>query len=352
MGGITLTGACLRFWSLGGKSLWFDEAMLWLIARSGSVAGVIVANARTNSAPPLFAVLLSLMSGLGSSEVMLRLVPAAASVAAIPAVYALSVSLVPCRAAGYLAALLLALAPVQVFYAQQVREYGLCVLLAVLTLLVAARCWRGSSMVWLIALPLVLSVDALSQYGLLFIALPVYALVLKDALVTLRRARWRWIALWLAAHGILLCVCLFVHVSTARHQATFSVPYLDGGYWKAGSWPSFLHLALTNSGDLLKFALVSDDRVGLLICGALLLGMAVPLTLVRGRQTLALLGAPIVLTFVAALLHRYPYLPARQDIYLTVPLCLLVGWGLAHALTHARLPSLLRLAAGLLWWSP
>src|SRR5512140_277449 len=90
VGAITLVGALIRLYHLAYKPLWLDEAVLYWISNSGSVHSVLQQNALNNSAPPLFALLLSAIIKFGQSETALRVLPWIGGVAAIPAIFFLA----------------------------------------------------------------------------------------------------------------------------------------------------------------------------------------------------------------------------------------------------------------------
>jgi hypothetical protein len=84
--------------------------------------------------PPLYYALLHLWTGvLGTEPIVLRLLSVFASALAIPAVCWAGTRILS-RREGLIAAALLALSPLHIYYSQEVRMYGLVSLLAILTL--------------------------------------------------------------------------------------------------------------------------------------------------------------------------------------------------------------------------
>src|SRR3989304_4365027 len=163
---ITCLGAGFRIYNLGAKSLWYDEALDWLVAQGKTLGDVVFTNARAVQAPPLFPVMLHFTSVFGQSEIAVRAIPVIAGIASIPCIYLLSLSMNPSRVAACLSALLLALAPSQVMYSQIVREYSLTVLLTILTILLLVRYITMPSTRRLILLVGLQIADLLTQYGL------------------------------------------------------------------------------------------------------------------------------------------------------------------------------------------
>ena len=131
---ITLLGCALRLYQMGDASLWSDEAFsAYWIHRPLSYLwtdGLII-----ETTPPLYYTLLKLWALFaGDSDAALRLFSAAASTATIPLVFLLGVELAT-PAAGLVAALLFALAPMQIYYAQEARVYAMLPLAFALALL-------------------------------------------------------------------------------------------------------------------------------------------------------------------------------------------------------------------------
>ncbi len=134
--GLTLLGAGLRLYGLGRQSLWTDEM------HTLAVAGIPFRQETPDwqwrdllevTQGPLFMGMAHAWSALvGTSEAALRLLPAAFSIATIPALCVLSAKLVGFPAAAF-AALLLAVSPFHVWYAQEFRGYSLVILAAVVS---------------------------------------------------------------------------------------------------------------------------------------------------------------------------------------------------------------------------
>jgi len=120
-----------------GKILWYDEAYSVFFAEH-SLAEVIRFSG-LDTTPPLFAVLLHFWTkAAGGSVLALSFFPFIFSVAAIPLVYLLAKEFFGARA-GWLAALLVALNPLHVKFATEIRTYSLIFCLAVLSLIFLRR---------------------------------------------------------------------------------------------------------------------------------------------------------------------------------------------------------------------
>jgi len=122
-----ILAAALRFCRLGARSLWFDEALSGCIARLDTLS--ILTNAAGSSHPSGYYFLLHLWHPLGSSEFVLRLPSALCSLLAVALTWGLAHELFDGRTAR-LAALGMAVAPFQVYYAQEARGYALAIALS------------------------------------------------------------------------------------------------------------------------------------------------------------------------------------------------------------------------------
>lgn len=163
-----LIGVMARLATLGSKSLWYDEA--YTVQRAAfPIEGVWSESgrARTDSHPPLYyAGLHYWMAATGRSEVVLRLPSALASVANLGLVYLLSRRLFG-QPTALFAVALLALAPLDLWYAQEARMY---IFMCTIGLLLAIGLWWNH---WL-ALPLLTMVCTIGLY-LDYTMLPIWA---------------------------------------------------------------------------------------------------------------------------------------------------------------------------------
>ena len=125
-------GVVLRLGFLGADSLWGDEAysVVVVLAHSAREAWETVLDP---DHPPLFFVILRLtVLAFGASETTARLPSALASVCNLGLIFVLARRLGMTKRAGLSAVLLLALAPVDVWYAQEARMYALVTTTALL----------------------------------------------------------------------------------------------------------------------------------------------------------------------------------------------------------------------------
>ena len=122
---IILVGAALRFYRLGANSLWIDEfATLGLAAQAPGE--ILRTSSSANFIPPLYFLLVhSVWQVLGESEFALRLPSVIAGICTIPIVWALTRNITGSRGTANIAAALLAVNPLHVWYSQEARPYAL-----------------------------------------------------------------------------------------------------------------------------------------------------------------------------------------------------------------------------------
>jgi mannosyltransferase len=193
VGILTAAGLALRLADLGRESFWLDEAGRAAIAAL-PLGAIPHAVGVVELSPPLYHLLLhGWLRLVGGGDFALRLLSALLGAAAIPATYALGRELVGRRAA-LLAALLAAVAPLYVGYAQEAAMYALFALLALGAALAHARFVRSGSTASLLAYALAMLLALYTHYYALFLlaAQNGYLLWLarRGALPAERRRRW------------------------------------------------------------------------------------------------------------------------------------------------------------------
>ena len=270
----------LRVLRLDFQPLWWDEGYsVWFATQP---LGQMVELTAQDIHPPLYYALLHLWIRLwGAGPVALRLFSVTVGVLTVPMLYWAGCRLTaflgrPCsQQVAALAAFLLAINPLHIFYSQEVRMYGLVALLSAAILGTAAGLFaqgsRGSQVqggagaAWRGLVPYVLLTTAAlyTQYYAVFVPLGLtfYAL-------------WRWrddrlaLVRWLAAQLVVLLLYLpwllyavprlvpyvsqkvvldadrplGLGVYLGRHLAAFLVGHLEG--WLAPYWPLALLLVL------------------------------------------------------------------------------------------------------------
>lgn len=131
----------LRLYRLDAQSLWNDEGTSVALAQRD--LATITENASHDIHPPLYYYLLHYwVKTAGTSEFAARALSAGIGTLAVAATYALARRLLAGPAA-LLAALIAALSPFQVYYAQEARMYILATLLGLLLMLAAHDLWAA-----------------------------------------------------------------------------------------------------------------------------------------------------------------------------------------------------------------
>lgn len=127
---ILLLGAALRFIALGSWSFWTDELYTW---RLSPQLRILTQGVPDDQHPPLYYLLFHMMLQIRDNDAWLRLPSALAGWLAIVPMWRIGVILQRPKLA-LIAAVLLALSPLHVWYSREARMYGLASLFWVLSL--------------------------------------------------------------------------------------------------------------------------------------------------------------------------------------------------------------------------
>lgn len=176
-----VVGAGIRFATLSQQSFWIDEAATWNVVH-GSLGHAVSTVPRTESTPPLYYVILWVWSRLfGTSEAGLRSLSALCGTFAIPVAWQLGRRLYSVRVA-VIAAALVAVNPLLVWFSQEARAYSLLVLMGALTLLTLVRALETPSGGRVLAWGIVCALALCTHYFAAFLVAP-EAVVLGARLV-------------------------------------------------------------------------------------------------------------------------------------------------------------------------
>lgn len=142
---ILLLGAALRLCALGQESLWADEYHSLLNATQPNCRAVCLSAWNQGVQAPYFLILHDFIRVAGQSDLALRLPSAVFGVLAIGVMYLLGRGLFSGKIApALLAAAILAISPMHVWYSQEARPYALQVLVELLALLALVRGLRST----------------------------------------------------------------------------------------------------------------------------------------------------------------------------------------------------------------
>ena len=145
---LVAAGLVLRFATLGRQSFWLDEAFCVWVATQHSAHAIWTRRLDPNEPATYFLMLRWFLHVTGVSEAAARLPSALSSAAGLGLVYGIGRRLAPGTAVGRLAAVLLALAPIDVWYAQEARMHGMVATLGlVLASGLLADAWWGALLV-------------------------------------------------------------------------------------------------------------------------------------------------------------------------------------------------------------
>ena len=316
---IVILCVALRIYHLGTASLWSDEIFSRYYLDVFGLHYALTDGLSLETNPPTYYLMLrGWMAMWGDSEFALRSLSAVASTLCVPFVYLLGRELAG-KWRGLLAALLFALCPMSLYFAQEARVYA-CLMLAGAGLLWAAAVFQRDSRSYKAA-GFYLAFGTLCLYlhatGLLFVAACGAAV---------------WLALWKRGRrgrGVLLkwtalnvCV-LLLGVPYFRHALTASQSGIINYVPKAG-----LHQFLYSASLMVSGIVTPYPWPGFLLAAALFVAVAVSLSLhpLSSRASVTLIGVPcLFIAFVFAVSLRRPILLPRVLVWAVVPICVMAG---------------------------
>jgi uncharacterized membrane protein len=326
------TGAALRVYHLGDRSLWYDEA----VTANGSRGTFmhVLEKTRRCSAPVVHPYILYIAEKVGKGPTAARAPSAFVSILAILVMLAMVRTRVGSNAALFSAAIL-AFSASQIRYAQEVREYSLSVLVAASLVYCFLR-WEAvgsrSRHPWL--LYGILFLAPLVQYGLVFFAFGILGTIVLRLLLTRETSFTAW-------HAVIASIFLGVggllsFFLTLRYQfQPGSTPwYLAANYYDPKTM-SLLHFLGTNSKGLLIF-LIPGRAVDLCFVFAALAFCAVQAITRRSDSALLLVFTTVSITVCASVARVYPYGGIRQCLFLAPVLALFAAVALADLLQRLR----------------
>ena len=186
LAGFVALAALVRLPTLASQSFWYDEAVTsWLLR--GSPAQLLHALPRSESTPPLYYLLAwGWVRAFGRDEAGLRSLSATAGIATVPLAYLAARELAG-RRAGLVAALLVAVSPMLVWYSQEARSYALFVCFSTASLWLMARARTRPTTGRLVTWAVVAALALWTHYFALFVVGPEALLLLALRGVPLAR---------------------------------------------------------------------------------------------------------------------------------------------------------------------
>ena len=313
-----LIGAAVRLHHIGDASLWNDELFSRYYPETGLRYMWTTGFVLETNPPTYYTMLLGWMHLFGTGEAALRSLSLVASVLAIPLTYALAREFADRRIA-LLAALLMALSPMQVYYAQEARAYALLVLPVTAALLGLARYLREATVRHLI-------LYGVGAVGGVYVhttgALIIVALNLAFLLALVGNAKFplrNGLLMWLVANSAVALLC-----------APEAFAMLSEMHANRMSW---LHPVTRRDVELALGALITGpanyhQKVSIGLSFLLFLALAGGVVVVRPeRRTVAVLILVPVLELALILVAglRQPLLVPRILCWMNAPLSVLLA---------------------------
>ncbi len=319
---LTALGIAIRFASLGEQSFHHDEVITAARVIPGSFVDMLQQVKGSESNPPLYYVLAwGWAKAFGTDEIGLRSLTALFGAATVPIAYCIGCEL-SSRRAGLIAAALVAVSPMLIWYSQEARSYAILVFFAAVSLLFFARALRTGEgrdlALWALASALALC----SHYFAVF-AVAIEALWLFVAL----RPRWRVVLP--AVGGVLAVGLALVPLVSAQVNPTH-IGWIEEDLLSSRFLQTAISFLIGETGHVIA----EPPRERYAVLPAILIGIALLLVAVRGtsrERRGALLGAVVglgVVTLVLfAALTGKDYVVERNLLPALVPLVVAAAIG-------------------------
>jgi 4-amino-4-deoxy-L-arabinose transferase-like glycosyltransferase len=340
--GLTVLAAGLRLATLGAQSYHHDEIVTASRVLRGSFGHAMDVVGFSESAPPLYYVLGWLWAqALGTGEFGLRSFSALAGIATVPVAYLLGLELRD-RRAGILAAALVAVNPMLVWYSQEARSYSLVVLLGAVATLYFVRALAGGRRSDLLGWGVVSALALATHYFAIF------PIAIEGLWLGWRRGREAAAGLGIVAVTAFALAPLAIHQAAQGHADWIGDHSLGHRLWEVA-----VTFAVGETGDLIA----QPERLAPAIVPLAAIAAGMALLAARGERDerraaglmLAIVAFTVVVPLAVAVLHpAADFVLARNLIPALVPL--LVAVAIAATLRRARRAGL-ALAAVLLAYS-
>jgi mannosyltransferase len=329
--GLVALGAALRFATLGVQSYHHDEIVTASRVLRVGFGHAMDAVGFSESAPPLYYALAWMWTQVtGTGPWGLRSLSAVAGVATIPIVFLIGRELRGSRS-GFLAAALVAVNPMLIWYSQEARAYALLAFFCAVSLLYCVRALRVGEtgaddgrgdkrdfVLWGIFSALALATHYFA----------VFPLAAEVILLLRRRGRATFAGLWIVALTALALAPLVIHQMSYGHAEWIGKFTLGHRLWETAAT-----FVIGETGDIIggperptlafvPVAIATAAFVLLAIRGEREEKRAAAVPLVVGALTI---GVPLLLAVTAA---SKDFVLARNLLPALVPLLLLVAIGL------------------------
>ena len=342
LGVLTAAALALRLVHLSRFELFVDEAATWWFAGMIAAGGLSEQMSLEPTPPLYYALVGGLMKLFGESDFVLRLPSALFGAAAVPIVFGFGRALFSHRV-GWIAALLLAVHPMHVFYSREARVYPLLLCLTMLTLWALWRALESNSRrAWVFFGAALLAVCYSHFYGLFLAGAAGLAILLWSRHGC---ARLRGVA------------ALAVAMLAFAPYLVMTLPHLEasGAAWSIDTFYRD-HPEEKRLGRVFEAQLIGADyhpylrqldrpptpeplRVASLLAQLVLLAAALRFAVVRGRlRELGFLAVgwlvPVLVPWAITLSGRALFHAGRHDVYVLGGLCVLLAAGLDSLLAR------------------
>jgi mannosyltransferase len=328
LAGLTGLGIAIRFASLGVQSYHHDEVITAARVIPGSFAEMLHRVRGSESNPPLYYVLAwGWAKAFGTGEVGLRSLSALFGAATVPIGYLIGRQLVG-RRAGLIAAAIVAVNPMLIWYSQEARSYALLVFFGALALLFFVRALQARGgrdlALWALASALALC----SHYFAIF-GVAIEAVWLAVAL----RSEWRRV---MPAIGVVFAVGLALLPLIAAQVNPTHIGWIDHSPLSTRIFQTGVSFLAGETGHVIA----EPPRERFASIPAVLIGFALALVALRGslreRRSAALglvVGIGVVLLASGVALAGKDYIVERNLLPALVPLAMAaaVGYGVDRA---------------------
>jgi mannosyltransferase len=324
LAGLTALGIAVRFASLGVQSYHHDEVITAARVIPGSFADMLRQVRGSESNPPLYYVLAwGWAKAFGTGEVGLRSLSALFGAATVPVGYLIGRELIGKRA-GLMAAAIVAVNPMLIWYSQEARSYALLVFFGALALFFFVRALqtrRGRDLaLWALASALALC----SHYFAVFAA-AIEAVWLMVAL----RSEWRRV---LPAIGAVVAVGLALLPLIVAQVNPTHIGWIDHSPLSTRIFASGVSFLAGETGHVIA----EPPRERFALIPVVLIGLALLLVAVRGSSrerrgaVLGLgVGIGVVLFASGVALAGKDYIVERNLLPALIPLATVVAVGFA-----------------------
>jgi uncharacterized membrane protein len=324
-------GFGLRIYHLGTASLWYDELFSRFYPELG-LRFMWTEGLRAETNPPLYySLLLPWMHIFGTSETALRFPTVLASISTIPLINLLGRELAG-RSCGLIATLIFAVAPMEVYFAQEARTYALMlfpVALMLLGLAYFARLprWTEALVCYGTGAVLVFYMHAASVFILAAGGLTGLAI----ALTMDGKDRWTMVIRWVAVNVAVAALCIPQLLALLAQVRAGSFSWMQPTtFWDVresvatmisgpATYPPALQQGLTIMLGVALLAAFIDFRPSL-------------------RATLVLIALPLIyfLLLLVATISQ-PLLLPRILCWIWIPLSVLLAYGIVQSRTRILL---------------